>query len=57
MHVAVRYGGLRLAEVVRQTGMKYQAAAQAVKRWREALAEYPARKAFVAKLKQQISLI
>ncbi len=57
MHVAVRYGGLRLAEVVRQTGMKYQAAAQAVKRFREALAEDPARKVFVTKLKQGISLI
>ncbi len=37
--------------------MKYQAAAQAVKRFRKALAEDPARKVIVSKLKQEISLI
>jgi hypothetical protein len=31
MHVAVHHGGLRLAEVVQHVGLKYQAAAQAVK--------------------------
>ncbi len=28
MYVATRYGGLRLAEVVPEVGVKYQAAAQ-----------------------------
>jgi hypothetical protein len=57
MHVAVRYGGLRLVEVMRHTGMKYQAAAQAVKRFAEALEQDPDRKDFVARLKRQMSII
>jgi putative transposase len=56
MYVAVRHGGLRLAEVVRQVGVKYQAAAQAVKRFGKALAADPDRKRFVAKLRNEISL-
>jgi hypothetical protein len=40
MHVAVRYGGLRLEEVVREvSGLRYQAAAEAVKRFEAALTE------------------
>ncbi len=50
MYVAVRHGGMRLAEVVRSVGLKYQAAAQAVKRFAQTLADDPERKRFVAKL-------
>ena len=57
MYVAVHHGGLRLAEVVRQVGLKYQAAAQAVKRYGQALANNPARKRFVAKLRTALSSI
>jgi hypothetical protein len=57
MYVAVRHGGLRLTEVVRQVGMRYQAAAQGVKRFGLALADDPDRKRFVSKLKRQMSMI
>jgi putative transposase len=58
MHVAVRHGGLRLAEVVGQMeGLQYQAAAQAVKRFGEALAEDPERRQFVRKLRRHLSNI
>ena len=56
-YVAVHHGGLRLAEVVRHVGLKYQAAAQAVKRYGQALANNPARKRFVAKLRNALSII
>jgi len=51
----VRHGGMRLVEVVREVGMKYQAAAQGVKRFARALAEDPERKRFVAKLRNLLS--
>ena len=54
MYVAVHHGGLRLTEVVR---VKYQAAAQAVKRYGQALVNDPARKHFVAKLRHALSII
>ena len=57
MYVAVLHGGLRLAEVVRQVGMKYQAAAQAVKRFGQTLADDPERKRFVSKLRNELSTI
>ena len=57
MYVAVRYGGLRLTEVVREVRMKYQAAAQGVKRFGQALAEDSDRRRFVAKLKELKSTI
>ena len=57
MYVAVRHGGMRLAEVVREVGMKYQAAAQGVKRFARALAEDPERKRFVAKLRNLLSTL
>jgi putative transposase len=57
MYFAVRHGGLRLAEVVRQAGMKYQAAAQAVKRFGQEMAEDAERKRFVSKLKDEVSTI
>jgi hypothetical protein len=57
MYVAVRHGGLRLAEVVREAGMKYQAGAQGVKRFGVALADDPERKRFVSKLKRELSII
>jgi hypothetical protein len=43
MYVAVRHGGMRLAEVVRPVGLKYQAAAQAVKRFAQTQADDPKR--------------
>jgi REP element-mobilizing transposase RayT len=51
MYVAVHHGGLRLAEVVQEVKMKYQAAAQAVKRFSQALADHPERQRFVSKLR------
>ena len=57
IYVAVCYGGLRLTEVVRQAGLKYQAAAQAVKRFRETLAEDADRRRFVSRLKRQMSIV
>lgn len=42
MHVAMRYGRLRLTEVVRAVeGLRYQAAAQAVKRFSATLGRRP----------------
>jgi hypothetical protein len=43
--------------VVRAVGMKYQAAAQAVKRFRQALTDHPDRKSFVSKLRYELSTI
>ena len=44
MHVAVRHGGIRLTEVVRAVkGIRYQAAAQAVKRFATSLEKDAAR--------------
>ncbi len=57
MYVAVRYGGLRLTEVARRVGMKYQAAAQGVKRFGQMLADDPERTHFVSKLQCKISTI
>jgi hypothetical protein len=57
MYYAVRHGRLRLAEVVRQVGMKYQAAAQGVKRFGQEMADDADRKRFVTKLSQQMSNI
>ena len=57
MYVAVRHGGMRLAEVARHVGLKYQATAQAVKRFARTLADDPERKRFVAKLRNQLSTI
>jgi len=57
IRVAVHHGELRLAELVPQVGMKYQAAAQAVKRYGQALVNDPARKRFVAKLRHALSTI
>jgi hypothetical protein len=55
MYAATRHGGLRLAEVVREAGLKYQAAAQAVKRFGQALPDDPERKRFVAALQRDMS--
>jgi putative transposase len=58
MHVAVRHGGMRLAEVVRACkGIRYQAAAQAVKRFATSLKNDPARRLFVTELKRHVSTI
>ncbi|NLH71561.1 MAG: hypothetical protein GX456_00745 [Verrucomicrobia bacterium] len=55
MYVAVRHGGMRLAEVVREVGIEYQAGAQAVKRFGQALGSDPARRQFVGTLRREIS--
>jgi putative transposase len=56
IYVAVRHGGLRLVEVVREIGrLRYQAAAQAVKRFGEAMLQDPDRQRFVSKLKRHSS--
>ncbi|MCL4176998.1 MAG: transposase [Verrucomicrobia bacterium] len=57
MYVAVRYGGMRLAEVVPPVGLKYQAAAQAVKRFAQMLADDPERQRFVAKLRSGVPTV
>ena len=58
MHVAVRHGGMRLAEVVRAVkGIRYQAAAQAVKRFATSLEKDAARRKFVMELQRQLSIM
>lgn len=58
MYYAVRHGGQRLAEVVAQmSGLKYQAAAQAVKRFGAALAQDAVKRRWLAELKRQLSTI
>ena len=57
MDVATRHGGLRLAEVVAEVGVKYQASAQAVKRFGQALLADPERKRFVAALQHNMSTL
>jgi hypothetical protein len=56
MYVAVRYGGYRLAEVVRAlAGLKYQAAAQAVRRFQAGLGKDAEKTRFVDKLKERLA--
>jgi hypothetical protein len=43
--------------VVREVEMKYQAAAQAVKRFEQMMADNPERERFVLKLRNQMSTI
>ena len=58
MFYAVRYGGQRLAEVVAQVpGLKYPAAAQAVKRFGLALEKEGTRRRWVAELRRQLSYL
>jgi hypothetical protein len=58
LHVATRYGGYRLVEVVREVpGLRYQAAAQGVRRFSRGLREDPARERFVGRLRKQLSII
>ena len=58
MHVALRHGGLRLAEVVQELKrMKYQAAAQAMKRFAAVLDQDAARQKFVLQMRRQLSII
>lgn len=58
MHVAVPHGGMRLAEVVRALkGIKYQAAAQAVKRFASTLENDSERRLFVTKLMRLMSTL
>jgi len=56
LYVAVRHGRRRLAELVRGlAGLKYQAAAQAVKRFAASLETNPERRRFVEKMRAQLS--
>lgn len=55
MYVGMRYGRLRLVDIARHAGMKYQAAAQAVRRFKELLPDDVERERFVSELKHQIS--
>jgi len=58
MYFAVRHGGIRLAEVLRELpGLQYQAAAQAVKRFRLSLATDRPRQQFVRRLTNRLSTI
>ena len=58
MYFAVRYGGQRLAEVVKQVaGLRYQAAAQGIKRFGAALESDAERRRFITELKRQMSTI
>jgi hypothetical protein len=58
MYVSVPHGRMRLAEVVRAVkGLRYQAAARAVKRFGEAIAQDPERRRFASKLAQQLSTV
>ncbi len=58
LYYAVRHGGQRLAEVVAQVpGLKYPAAAQAIKRFGLALEQDAARRRWVADLKRHLSNI
>jgi len=55
MHVAVRYGGYRLVEVVRAIeGMEYQAAAQAVRRFQARMQTGKEERAFVEQMKRRL---
>jgi hypothetical protein len=55
-YVATRYGGYRLRELLTQIeGLKYQAAAQGVRRFQQRLAADPARQRFVARLRHWLS--
>lgn len=58
IYVAVRHGGARLVEVVRAVkGLRYQAAAQAVKRFGVAMSADPARGRFVRQLRRELSIM
>ena len=58
LYVATRYGGYRLAELMGELPeMKYQAAAQGVRRFRLGLKDDPAKERFVNRLKKQLSTI
>ena len=58
LHVATRHGGYRLAELLQEIpGLKYQAAAQGIRRFRLGLAADPAKARFVTRLQQELSII
>jgi len=57
MRGTVRHGGMRLTEVVGAvTGIQYQPAAQAVKRFAASLEKDAARRKFVLELRRQLSI-
>jgi REP element-mobilizing transposase RayT len=58
VHVAVRYGGMRLAEVVKELpGIRYQALAQGARRFVAQLEVDPERRKFVEDLRRELSII
>jgi hypothetical protein len=58
LYVATRYGGYRLAELLGELPeLKYQAAAQGVRRFRLGLKADSAKERFVTRLKKQLSII
>jgi hypothetical protein len=58
LYVATRHGGYRLAELLGELpGLKYQAAAQGVRRFRHGLRDDRAKERFVNRLKKQLSII
>jgi REP element-mobilizing transposase RayT len=54
IYFGIRHGGLRLAEVISETGMKYEAAAQAAKRFERTAVKDPKRKMFLEQLKRRL---
>jgi putative transposase len=58
LYAATRYGGYRLAELINQVaGLRYQAAAQGVRRFRLGLGNDSAKERFLAKLRSKLSII
>ena len=58
MYAATRFGGLRLAEVTRAVeGLRYQTAAQGVKRFAQALPGDPIRQRFIATVRRTLSML
>ena len=58
LYVATRHGGYRLAELLSELPeIKYQAAAQGIRRFRLGLKDDPAKERFVSRLRKQMSTI
>jgi hypothetical protein len=58
LYATTRYGGYRLAELLKEVpGLRYQAAAQGVRRFRLGLESDPAKERFLAKLRSRLSII
>ena len=58
LYAMTHYGGYRLAELFKEVpGLRCQAAAQGVRRFRLGLGKDPAKERFLAKLKSRLSII